>query len=174
MTTAKQDKIGATPAKLALIAVLAIVLMLVLFNQPDNTPPSSVAQPEEKSETTQRTSPKAGKAEQADEASTPEMLLPDYPDWPLYALDQIIEFDPFSAPPWLQARSASISTDQLKSDRETLRKLKQQGASIVVITLDKKTATVGDQEFRIGDVVAGHQIIDITTRGIILRELRQN
>lgn len=160
------EKMGATPSKLALIGILSVVLVGVIVMQlPDENAASTVA-----NDAPSR-APSGAQARQ--QVSTPANVTianketKELQPWPQADLSELLSNDPFALPTWaVQEKEAAA-----KQQPSELVELQKQGASIVMITKDGKTATIGDQKVRIGDVLKGYRITDITTQGIVLDKL---
>ncbi len=157
---------GATPGKLALVGVLVVVLALVIVKQlPEGKPVNIAAQhaKNNKANNTQAvvTTKKQGK------------LAP----WPEIKLLKTLASNPFAPPSWdveKHKKNAVVATRDAPGE---LAALKEQGTSIVVISQagekgkEKKTATIGETKYQVGDILEGYQITDITTLGIHLNKL---
>ncbi|MCA9230680.1 MAG: hypothetical protein KDA57_08510 [Planctomycetales bacterium] len=190
MTTSNlMQRTGATPAKLALVAVLAIVLVTVIVVQlPENQPALEPAQAHSTASANQPNQQINGKPIQEkpnqELSKDPDTKRPTGPrEWPELSIDGAIAFDPLAAPEWLVAameanddsgvRNRFVSEVQRQArNAEVLAQLREQGTSIVVITnTGEKRATIGEQSLRIGDQIEGFQITDITKQGVVLSEV---
>lgn len=162
------DKLGVTPGKLALIGVLAIVLVMVVVKQlPESANKTVCTAPTVASQQLA----KAANVRPETSSTKPEDTYAEHelPTWPKIDLMETLASNPFAQPSWfvLEKRAA---IDPHVEARE-LAELQEQGASIVVIAEGQKSARIGDQKYRIGDILEGYQVTDITTRGIILDKL---
>ena len=162
---AKKNRFGLTPAKLALVAVLALVQVVVIVRAVRHRWASvAEAAPVQAS----RMAPMAVRprpAPQPTASPASPAAVVHRRSWPKVSLEEALEFDPFEKPGWLA--TAIVAADRVAGQQsEMLEQLKQQGASIVVVSGDAKAATIGDQQFRIGDVIDGYQVTDITVRGV--------
>lgn len=161
------EKLGATPGKLALIAVLSIVLIVVVVQQfpgrgSMQTPASSSKATVQSKAVDNSSVPDTGKQTNISEkASRP---------WPQPDLPSLVTSDPFVIPDWAKENRVSNVAQQ----PARLQELQEQGASIVVIAAEEKSARIGEQRVSVGDVVEGYRITDITTRGVILNKLEAN
>jgi len=170
-TRQQLEKMGATPGKLALMGVLAIVLVMILVKQlPKSAPDSSVAALQPPAVVDQ-----AAKTGRASPVVTTSALTTDaleksgFPVWPVFHLSKTLTNNPFAPPDWFAPEEpVAIATN---TDPGELSELQAQGTSIVVIAEGQKSATIGDQRYRIGDILEGYQVTDITTRGIVLHKL---
>ena len=160
-----KDTIGATPGKLALIAILAVVLGIVMVNNFRGGSATASA-PRDKTE---------NDVADVDKNSTPTKEMSDTEEsarpWPQVSVEIAKANDPFRKPAWMAKPSIEdVAVDQ-RADPEALTQLQEQGASIVVISGGTKTATIGERQVRVGDVIDGYRITDITTRGVVLQEI---
>lgn len=161
-----KEKIGATPGKLALIAVLAVVLVVVVVGQFPKKP-NVAARPAE----TVTAAANLQKAIVDDQPLSVDDLSNSRP-WPEFSLKESVVYDPFKKPDWIAVESVATTTEDESNDPEALSRLQKLGASIVVITDQGKTATIGTQQVQVGDILEGYRITDITTEGVVLKELQ--
>lgn len=160
------EKMGVTPGKLALIGVLSLVLVGVIVMQLPEGDPTQVA-------AHAASSPAPSGAKTKQQVSTPTNATianketKELQPWPQADLSELLSRDPFALPTWaVQEKEAAA-----KQQPSELVELQKQGASIVMITKDGKSATIGDQKVRIGDVLEGYRVTDITSQGIVLDKL---
>jgi len=183
-------KSGATPRKLALVAVLAVVLVAVIAGQlpsrsaapqlvsrNSSSIQSKLVQPEPKiAAELQPVSPEVP-AESAEQSPTE----PTTRDWPKLTMDSILSYDPLAEPDWLvQARNTTPPVDEAtrlaaeaerqRRKEEILQQLREQGARAVVFSGNDKRAAIGNQSVRIGETIGGLRITEITRAGIVLTE----
>ena len=166
-TKKKLEAMGATPGKLALIGVLVVVLGLVIVKQlPKGQPGNNAAQQAKKHKTNSTQAVVTTTNKQGELAPWPEMKL-----------SETLTSNPFAPPSWdveKQKKNAVVASGDAPGE---LAALKEQGASIVVIGQagekgkEKKTATIGETKYQVGDILEGYQITDITTQGIYLNKL---
>lgn len=154
---------GATPRKLAMVGVLTLALIAVIWHNAAGS-----AEPV---------------AEQAVQAPTPQAKVEAAPapkpvvtipvrKWPEISLDKAVKNDPFAMPSWYlmaQAEEGSAGASLARS-AQVLEELKKKQTKIVVISHEDRIATIGDQSFRVGDMIEGFQVTEITTEGIVLTE----
>jgi hypothetical protein len=176
--------------------VLAIVLGTVVVRQlPDSSTAPTLAReqtPSSRSASSRRpsanplsapqnTSP-TNDSEQSSDATQEKQIAK---SWPKLSLDKILAHDPLAAPDWLLAAKSDAPTvddegrllAQSKSrarNAEVLEQLREEGTKVVVISGGEKRAIIGDQTVRIGDLIEGFQITDITRQGVVLTEVEQN
>ena len=92
------------------------------------------------------------------------------PAWPEVDFAESLASNPFALPSWaVRAKPLGTVTQEFAS-RE-LAELKEQGATIIVIGSEKKTATIGEEKYHVGDALEGFRVTDITTHGIVLNKL---
>ena len=170
---ASKKRAGASKGKLALVGVLCLVMAAVWGNAlMGSGKPASVARQNRKP------TPRPIGATPQPAATTNQTSNQQLADWPEMALASAVLNDPFAKPSWAIAdeptqtstASGRRRTDSTAAVRETLA---EQGASMIVIAGDKKIATIGELEVRIGDTVAGYEVVDITPNGVVLDEPRQ-
>ena len=177
--------LGATPGKLALIGVLAVVFVGVLVFQFGGM----------LFDATTANQPAAAQPADGDApdgvvtASAPAALAPDEqprPPWPPVSLQEALAHDPFAVSPALavllgpepapasDATAALDEADQLRAARlqETLDVLRHHGVSLIFDKGQGPLAAIGDQMLQIGDVIGGFRVVDISVqRGVVLEPL---
>ena len=164
------ERNGATPGKLATVAVLAGVLGFVVWNQV-----SGGTKPTAAKKTRQPTPPTQGVAKAA-ALPAPEVrkqVDAEARHWPKLKLENFVNNDPFAMPMWYlmaQAEDTDSKAGSLVRSAQVLEELKKQQTKIVVITDKQRVATIGDQSFRVGDTIEGFLISEITRNGIVLTE----
>lgn len=160
------EKMGATPGKLALVGILSLVLVGVIVMQLPKSNPSPVATQAAPSRAPSRAKAKQPVSTPANATVANKQTREPQP-WPQTDLSELLSRDPFALPTWaVQEKEAAA-----KQQPSELVELQKQGASIVMITKDGKSATIGDQKVSVGDVLEGYRITDITSQGIILDKL---
>ncbi len=164
------EKSGATPGKLALIGVLSLVLVAVIVGQ---LPESSHNSPQSASVVPPQT------ANQEENATSLVQVTPakdKVSAWPEVSLELALENDPFQRPSWIQREQpVPDPTESVPRENQTeLAELRKQGASIVVIGQQQRSATIGEQEYFVGDLLEGYRVKDITPQGILLDPLNSN
>jgi hypothetical protein len=161
-----------------LVGVLSLVLGVVVFQQlpssrpqsePHNESSSPAVVSRERPTRRQRGSAQAASqtASSTKEQEKTDQPQPTVPRWPESPLPETLANNPFRLPAWA-ADNESLAGGEGPSE---LLPLQEQGASIVVIGNEVKSATVGDQTYHVGDVLEGYRITDITTQGILLDRL---
>ena len=169
---------GFTPAKGALVAVLAIGLGVVWGPQlagpfdGNKKPVARASQPIQSAPTpdtkTQRPRRTRGVPPRP---STP--VVRDRPT-PTIGLAEAVSYDPFAAPRWspvarrADRRSSGLSADaaELAERFETIR---ESGVAMILVSGEGRAAQVGDQTLRVGDRVDGFEVVEINDSGVIFR-----
>lgn len=152
-------RLGATPGKLALVCVLGVVLVGVLTLGQPGRADSNAARPD-------RPRPKPGQTTPAESTRTPHLPAPDTRVWPAVTMEELLAHNPFQDP----RAPAEPRAQAPRANPSALAELQRQGASIVVIGDGEKRAMIGDRQYKIGDVVNGYQVTDITTSGVVFTE----
>lgn len=162
-----QQRLGATPGKLAVVAILAVMLGYVLLNQSRsdvNTIASSAPQtksPVKRSEKSDKTEHVKAKQDSVEKRSWPEM-----------SVAQACRSDPFARPVWYLS-TLEEPVEPVRGASQTIEALSKLGPKIIVIAGEERIATIGDQEYREGDTIEGLVISEITSDGIVFTELHQ-
>ena len=187
------QRTGATPGKLALVGVLAVILVTVIVKQlpskpaapelasrrPASRQPQTVRQP---TLPHKKNNPSKSKFDKTKSSTNQKEQQTQKPTWPDLSLQAAIAFDPFAPPEWLtQARTAEhpgeidsrhlSEASRQRRKQEVLKELRELGTTMVVISEGDKRATIGEQTVRIGDRFEGFLITDITKQGVVLSEL---
>ena len=168
-------RVGATPGKLALIGVLAVILAYVVISQLPNGS-SSAAKPDPPS----RRTPRRGANATTVEITKPAALATEREAWPQPDLKQAVANDPFARPLWARVAQgqgsesptnrsmAQLAQAAEDAKAEALAKLRAEGATMIVVLDGKPLALVGERQIRIGDRLEGFYVQDITASGIVL------
>ena len=180
---------GATPGKLALIGVLAVILIAVLYLQFGRSGAGQA---------TSRTAPRKRPESKAVQPATP-VAAPTMPGqvprkkmrnmnrWTPPELAAVIRYDPFALPaafprprrveePGALADVATGQSDpaaeqvaleqQRAQMQQRLEELRHQGVRVIVKGRDEYVAVVGDQEIRVGDQIQGFTVVAIDSDGV--------
>jgi hypothetical protein len=179
----EKSKVGATPGKLVLIAVLAVILVGVLifqFSGKEEPPPprhrAEVKRPAAARPAARRTRAAASTPVEADAAKKGR-------HWPEMALEEVVQHDPFAVPPALRpptppvpAAAAPKAPDKARREEvrrqreQTLAAIRKQGVQMVFLGKEKRIAIIGDRRVRVGDVFDGFRVTDIGSDGVTLSE----
>lgn len=168
-------RIGATPGKLALIGVLALVLGYVVISQlPGGGSSSAESEPP-----SPRVPRRAAKSTTSDSTRSSEAVAV-REAWPQPDLEQAVATDPFAQPLWArtdqaaagesspQQSAAQVAQSAEAAKSQALAKLRAEGAAVIVVLDGKPLALVGERQVRIGDRLEGFYVQDITESGIVL------
>ena len=166
----KYQKLGATPAKLALVAVLGIVLLAVVVPQLGGGH-STVSETTKVKPRKKLPNRVAAKTEAPKKQTTPEIRP--VQNWPELSLKQATKFDPLASPAWyvVEQEEDNHQLARTAENIKAIQELEKQGTKIIVISNRERTATIGDQQVKIGDMIEGFRVSDITTQGVVLTEL---
>lgn len=171
-------KIGATPAKLAVVGVLGVVFLAVVVPQLRGKSSGMAAAD---SRRTKKTKSKEQAEQQPEKPVNPSTDANPKSravhEWTKIPFEQIVSYDPLAAPGWFVEAVAVPEITELDDDRDNavaLADLEKQGANIVVIANQRRIASIGSQTVRVGDLIEGYQVSNITTEGVVLTELRSN
>ena len=175
-----RERIGASRGKLALVGLLAVVLVVVIVAQlpssnSDDLPTAPVSMMPE---------PEAAAESASAPSSSEKTSVEPSRKWPELSMDTIVAFDPLAAPSWYLAATHVEQSNENEQDDPTLasaedrassaalKALQQAGTTIVLMANGEKIATIGEQQFRIGDRIEGYLVSDITDQGVILTKPR--
>ena len=164
-------KVGATPGKLALIGVLAVVMVIVIAS---NWPASGEPPADETTVASGPAPPPAptdsemlAAAERAASAGPFGEFAEDQ-HWPERPLSEVTKLDPFAKSDWAIPPDA-VAKGQEYNEKE-INELFASNNAIIFVAGDKRIARIGDQEYQIGDVIGRYKISDISSRGVVLSE----
>jgi hypothetical protein len=176
-------KLGITPAKLGLVAVLAAVLAVVLVLQlggPD-APASTSSVPGEP-----RRRPRAAERTPAAVAAAKPAPRAEAPPRPPMALEDALQHDPFALAAELAKPAANDAADAAgptKADaaghapddrqlriNQAIAALNSKGVQMILLGGNEEMAIVGDRPVRVGDVIDGLRVSSITAQGIMLSD----
>ena len=185
-------KAGVTPGKLALIAVLAVVLGGVLYLQfgpaveKSAAPAQFAAATAHPSSATETPSAPAAEAS-ANDVTAPRKKTGTVTSWQSPELSSIVQYDPFALPasfPQPQhadeevamaqsaaqaedatEQQAALEAERVKSEGE-LQGLRQQGVAVIIKKKAEYVAIVGEQEVHVGDQINGFTVIAIDAEGV--------
>lgn len=175
-----RERIGATPGKLALVGVLAVVLVMVIVVQLRSSSSTSKMKTAPVSELPGRktTTDEAAVATSAPQSQEKNSEEKPPRNWPELTMNAITAFDPLDAPTWyLTAANFEETSDQTgptltsaedQAHAVALEALKQAGTAIVLIANGERIAMIGERQVRIGDSIEGYEVSDITDQGVVL------
>ena len=181
---------GVTPAKMALIGVLAFVLMGVLYIQfapaKKQAPIVAPAAPPV-ARTAANTNQAVAGAEISPIQDAPLKKTGTVTKWQSPGLTTVVAYDPFALPAaFPQPKSAdeaavaqdaaaaqqndaeklaALAAERAKSEGD-LQGLKQQAVKVMITRNDEFVAIVGDEEVHVGDELNGFRVIAIDSDGV--------
>jgi len=166
------ERNGATPGKLALIGVLALILGYVIISQLPGKKPAAIALNVAPSPDSTASTPQPA---QSGTAVTAERKA-----WPKIKLSQAVAHDPFAAPSWAQSSLPPVQANNngqpvasAANALDVLEKLQESGATAVVMVDGERLALVGDAQLRVGDRLKGFRVVDITQSGVVLADEKE-
>jgi hypothetical protein len=162
-------KLGATPGKLALVAVLALVMMgVVASNWPSDgaAPVVDIAEGAVEAPVAAAESPATPAGTAA--ANGPFGAFAVDRHWPSRSVREAAGYDPLAASDWIKPPVAS--TGPAITEQQINELLAAQNA-IIFVAGDKRIARIGEQEFQVGDSIGRYIISDITAQGVVLNEI---
>jgi len=170
MSQTWQEKTGASPGKLALVGVLAVVFVGVLVHQFGGLQFDHAADDE----------PEPAIAEQQEDGikhdPTPTSL-PAISAFPEISLAQAVAHNPFAEPPWACAKPpeqppepepTADDVDLALATEQAFEELRQQGVRAIMISDGQRIAVVGSRHVRVGDEMDGWRVLEISADGVIL------
>ncbi len=177
--------LGATPGKVAMVAVLAAILTAVVWTQfaSDTThAPSAANRVDPNRVASSRRVPRPAVAEPdaspADQAGRTSAQKPRPASH--INLQEMLEVDLFAVPPRLIAARAAASPDAAQADQQVLEQARQRELALAAIRSggvqmifddgNEKKAVLGNRVLRVGDTVEGFRISNISLHGITLSE----
>ncbi len=181
-----QEKIGATPGRLALVGILSVILVMTcviqfgdLRSETATVPENDTAATKERSQP-KKLAQKPGLGAEMEKTTSP---------WPVMEVAHVRQHDPFRmAPPWHDATPANqiTATEEgpdpaeeaaaaAKAARDRiLKEIREQGVRWVVVSREEAVAAIGNREVRVGDVFGGLRVTQISLDGVTLVELESS
>lgn len=178
-----------SPTKLAIIAVLGLILVGVMIFQFKKSATTGKRRKTENaavdssSESDKAKSPKTMNKAQSNQNG------PSARAWPKLLMADVSDYDPFTVPAALVEEpivavddEENGSTDEANAEREKeiarrqaerdriLAKLQEQGVTAVFRTSHGATATIGSRIVHEGDVLDGFRVIEIRPEGVVLED----
>jgi hypothetical protein len=177
-----KNKVGATPSKLVLIAVLAVVFVGVLvfqFSGKEEPPP-----PREKTGASEsRPRPAAGRTRVAASPRGDGDVRRKDRTWPQIALKEVLQHDPFAVPralrppeepkpatPVLKTPDKSRQEELERQREQALAAIRKQGVQMIFLGEKEQVALIGDRRVRVGDLFDGFRVTKIGPDGVTLSE----
>lgn len=170
-------QLGVTPAKGALVLVLAIGLGVVwgpqlagLLGGGKPRSPASASRPKRPAEVA------ASPARRAVASTLTPAPAPTVRDRPLpnIGLAEAISYDPFAPPAWSPlAQRAPQSRGGVSADvtdvQERFEAIRESGVAMILVSGEGHAAQVGGQTLRVGDRVEGFEVIEIRDSEVVFR-----
>jgi hypothetical protein len=169
MSRPAPNKLGATPGKLALIAVLALVLVGVIASNWPTTPAAPADQP--KTARRPLPAPAAANSGQQNQPATPAGPFGEFAEdghWQELPIRQVTSFDPLATAEW--AKLPDVAADGTVRTETQINELLAAKDAIIFVSGDTRVARIGDQEFQVGDRLGRYLISEISPRGVVLSE----
>lgn len=161
------QQLGLTPAKAALVAVLAAVLGAVWGPQLAALLPGGGSQATVASRTPNRVPVPSGEPPLAKPAAVEQRSERPLPSM---SLVNATRFDPFAAPAWAPARDRQTIASQASSPDEVADRfevLKRAGVAMLLVSEGGRAARIGDQTLRPGDEIDGFRVVAIDSEGVV-------
>lgn len=192
------QRLGASPGKLALIGVLAMVLVAVIYVQfrPSSggqTAPPAGAAPRTRRPPLRPTTAAAAAANTPAGATSQWFIESvDRKEWTSPEVAQVIRYDPFALPasfpqPATQALlpddAVDVADAGLEEERRSqavqqiqqkLAELQRRGVRVIIDGRKETAAMIGDDTIRVGDIIDGFTVTAIDADGVYVeRKLEQ-
>ena len=162
MTRPQQTmRIGATPKKLALIAILAVVWVAVIVRNFGGAA----------SESSDELGPRRVGGVRTELVLQPASKREDWTQPELEAtqrVDPLAGINSAAAP-----ESEVVGAEPTRATSEVMEALRRGDQAMVFVAEDAKVIRVGEYELRVGDEVDGYAIRDITSRGVVFEPKAQ-
>lgn len=184
---AKKMQLGATPGKLALVAILAVTFVVVLVFQFGGFASQSTAQAvphapkaaAQRSTSAARATPvaTAGKSSTERQRRTVKPVALKLQPLPKFSREEAASYDPFSRPHHLRVTSSKTESPEVdiqrrqQAERErALAEVREFEVAAIFQSGTDLVAVIDDQTIRVGDVFQGFRVTDIQPDGIKLEE----
>lgn len=169
MSRQPRKKSSATPAQLALVGILSLVLVGVLASQwlggdPPAIEPTSAAEQNDRSTQTED-------AHVAVTGQSPFGVYAVDEPWPAIDADQASQFDPLATPAWAHAAPDVVTLADQKYSEEKLNELRNATNTIILTAGSKRIARIGKHEYQVGDTIGDFEITDISSAGVVLSKI---
>lgn len=178
------NKLGVTPGKLGVVALLATVLMaVVVFQVTSSCAPATASQ---ERAGVRRKPPLRVPPQPTAPAAHADLPSPKKSPWTQIMLEEAVQHDPFavaekpavSTPVQPKPPEQPVKTDarprqtdeRNQRTKQALETLRGKGVKMVLLDGSEKVAIVGDRPIRVGEVLDGLRVVSITLRGITLAE----
>jgi hypothetical protein len=170
MSQQPRKKPATTPAQLALVGILSLVLIGVLASQWSGAEAPVSEAPRQPAAKPSAPAPK----EETNKASRPQGPFGEFAadePWAEATLEDAVKFDPLATPKWANPAPDVEAAAERKHGEEKLNELRNAQNTIIITAGDKKIARIGEHEFQVGDTVGGFRITEISSEGVVLSEV---
>lgn len=170
MSKSRQNKVGATPGKLAIVGVLSLVLVYVLFGDAIFGGSQSQAKLRPRSTNENELSQPVAAQNATPGKPSEESIV--HKDWPELEIETVVRFDPFGTklPGDVERATLAATGESSQKDNVTLQKIQEASEAIVIVSGGEKIARYGTMELRVGDQVGGYRVQDINNQGVVLTD----
>ena len=164
--TPLMKRLGVTPAKLALVGVLAVVLIVVIVLQwPSSSPAPTAANVSDvaadKEEPTPEDRPVAPAGNAVSPARPPVA-------WPEISLTEVAQHDPFRLPAHLRPARPTVKPQDNPHNRNILQELAEAQGGMILMVGNEHVARVGAKTLRTGDKIGTFRVSKIDATGVWL------
>lgn len=168
MSRQPRKKSGASPAQLALVGILSLVLIGVLASQwlGGSAPPADAADSSTSLDSKRSTEDTPAAAGQSPFGA----FAADEP-WPALDVAEAIKFDPLRTPEWAPAAPDIEALAEQRHSEEKLNELRNATNAIIITAGDRRIAHIGKHEYQVGDTVGEFEITDISSAGVVLSKI---
>jgi len=171
-------KVGLTPGKAILIAVLTIVFVAVLVFQFSGDGASPPPASTNRVVTNKAVSPSTTAKMEMNKKPGVTTVKQKPRAWPRLDSESVGQHDPFLTPQWAIVKSDSGPSDaQIAEQRKALaekqkafEQLKNDGVDAILLSEGGNVAIIGSRDVRVGDVLNGFRVAEINANGVILEE----
>ena len=157
---------GVTPAKLALIGVLAVVLVAVVVFQWPDTSASAPAVELNRAATRDKAATSASPPQAR--AGSPSAPTRAAVVWPKLTLAEIVRHNPFQLPEKMRPQPAKADNPQDAQDQQILQTLTDPSSVVILMVGEEHVARVGATTFRPGDKIGHYRVAKIDATGVWL------
>lgn len=186
----ESSNLGATPGKLVLIALLAVVFVVVVAVQFGGSSSAKQTCPPEKHKAPTSRPPAQIAPRDVQPSPRPRSAQNASHQWPKSELNEVLGYDPFAAPASFfdhqnsanstgkrelddgpSARQEELARQRAEQD-QFLEQLRKDGVKAVVgSAVNGRAALIAAQTVRLGDVLGGFRVIAIEADGVVLERL---
>ena len=185
------QRIGATPSRITLVGVLSVILigsLIVQFGDSDGHESPSPSEAPSPSETPSESVLDKSRVTQSNGLASDVVESPGRPRrfirWPSVRLGEVIDYDPFARPapePDVSLESYTARRQPVETSRATIEAAPAVPSAVpptvdlqvdmVVKSGNNWLAIVDQQEMRVGDVINGVKIKEISRDGVVVQRV---